>query len=1178
METYSTTQLGSLRGKDPRKTSTVSMHQPTNFDATGRCPGVKSHHFGPGMKVVGGELKYAYEERPAVRAPVDDMNKLSKQYHSLPDTLRAPKLYSTHASLDTRRPMTTWGTGVDTNPTSTSGRPATTMNTTTTGTGKATANKKLVYWDGTKHIIAKNIGNSKEFQSPHLTSKDVEPGTFFGVRETPGSDPTKIVGSMHRRMPDEEGLPLQTGDVAGQPTMRSRNMGNTRTATGVYSSNGTFNCKNALQHSWVGPMTGKLGVAPYAPTHLLRSFGPGEDLDERSLRSYASTKNMGHKDYENNCQQLDFLDCWEKTESHLNSSVLLGRPSKLMTPYEHSTTRLSMRRTTVSDALCTPTKSNRHAVRGTDGACTSAVQPKKANEQEKESERDTLHLREGNTESAEHRKRAIVCLRGVDGLKQMGNCCGKPEAAEFTDVKAATQEGAVAGVANIKPAEGGMTAVGGSTAAGVTAGVSGDKGEVKAAEGATTQASRGIVGGAMAASVTAGVSGDKGEVGGAIAAGVTAGVSGDVNAAEGAPTQASGGIDTPKIVEATRDATSPVVGEIKAGLGMGAAPAPAAGGLDSAKIVEATRDATSPVVGEIKAGLGMGAADAPATASGGLDSAKITTATSDATSAVVAATTDAASTIMGEMKGALGMAADAPAAGEAGALGGAAPAAVGPGVSYAGAIKSAAAVDTTAPTIPAGGEGGMSVAGMSATAAAVGSAMAAGVTAAVKGDKDGATPPDARAVDIPPADAPAGIDTTKITAATTKATTSIMGEVKASLGMGADAGMPRVGADAGMPGVGADAGMPGVGADAPAAAGGIDTSKITAATTDAASSIMGEMKGALVADAPTGFDTSKITAATTEAASSIMGEMKGALGMAADITAATTNAASTIMGEVKGALAIGADADDNPVVGGAAPAAAAVPGVSYADATKSVVGEVKGAMDADSSTPDAAPTISPDDAANLEAIVAASMGGGATEEEAKHTAAIVAASLGASGVTPEEEEEAAQTAAIVAASLGGGGADLTTEEVEHDEEKMAAIVAASLGGNATALSLGGGAATLTAEEAEHDDENTATIVAASLGGYATALSNSLGGGAATLTAEEAEHDNENTAAIAAASFGGNATALSLGGGAATLTAEEAEHDDENTATIVAASLGGYATGLASVVVVVVAATDLTSLG
>lgn len=321
--------IGSLRGKDPRRTSTVTMHLPGPVDAAGRMHGVKSHHMGPGMKVIGGQLQSAFEERPKVTVQVDDMNTLSRTYQTLPDTLRAPNLYSTGtlSQLQTREGQSTVAGS--------------------TGSSGSSGTRKMVYWDGRGIIVADRTGGKDAMETPHMTAKDVEPGTFFGVRETPGSDPTKIVGSNHRRMPDEEGQPLRTGETAGRPTGRPYTPTHKFRSSGTIMS-GTFNRSTPLNKSWVGPNTGKLGLAPYAPTHLLRSFGPGEDVDEEALRSYASTKRMGHREYEAHCKSYDFLNCWETTDSHLNTSMLLGRPSRLLTPYEHSTTRLSLRRPATS--------------------------------------------------------------------------------------------------------------------------------------------------------------------------------------------------------------------------------------------------------------------------------------------------------------------------------------------------------------------------------------------------------------------------------------------------------------------------------------------------------------------------------------------------------------------------------------------------------------------------------------------------------------------------------------------------------------------------------------------------------------------------------------------------------------------------------------------------------------
>jgi len=127
----------------------------------------------------------------------------------------------------------------------------------------------------------------------------------------------KLVGSKHRLMP---------------------------TRTGTAPSGGT----RPLYSSWVGPNKGPYGVAPYAPTHKLSSYGPPGTLDEDSLRAYAYVKSIGHREYEESCKSMEGLNCWEHTQNNLTTSMAIGRPSRLTSPMEHTMTRLSLRRPTTS--------------------------------------------------------------------------------------------------------------------------------------------------------------------------------------------------------------------------------------------------------------------------------------------------------------------------------------------------------------------------------------------------------------------------------------------------------------------------------------------------------------------------------------------------------------------------------------------------------------------------------------------------------------------------------------------------------------------------------------------------------------------------------------------------------------------------------------------------------------
>ena len=129
-------------------------------------------------------------------------------------------------------------------------------------------------------------------------------------------------------MPDGQGNPKET---PGEGWHTNSWASGTNTA---HLQDSTISRRTALYNSWAGPLTGKLGLAPYAPTQYMRSFGPGEDLDVGTLKGYASAKVMGHKEYESTVRQYGGLDCWQQTQTDLTTSVALGRPSRVLSPYE----------------------------------------------------------------------------------------------------------------------------------------------------------------------------------------------------------------------------------------------------------------------------------------------------------------------------------------------------------------------------------------------------------------------------------------------------------------------------------------------------------------------------------------------------------------------------------------------------------------------------------------------------------------------------------------------------------------------------------------------------------------------------------------------------------------------------------------------------------------------------
>ena len=163
--------------------------QPLTYMLLRRCVGVRSHHFGPGMKVVGGQLTYAYEERSGGKVKVGkslDPSEILKEY------------------LRPKRPTT----APDSDPASGSkgatGRPSTSYEPRNKANSPAVA--KVVYWDGMRHHVLEKpqvAGSSdgkqvEAWQPPHLEHRDVEPGPLLGVRETGGAPGTALIGSKHR--------------------------------------------------------------------------------------------------------------------------------------------------------------------------------------------------------------------------------------------------------------------------------------------------------------------------------------------------------------------------------------------------------------------------------------------------------------------------------------------------------------------------------------------------------------------------------------------------------------------------------------------------------------------------------------------------------------------------------------------------------------------------------------------------------------------------------------------------------------------------------------------------------------------------------------------------------------------------------------------------------------------
>ncbi|GAX84284.1 hypothetical protein CEUSTIGMA_g11706.t1 [Chlamydomonas eustigma] len=306
----------SLRGKDPKRTSTLSMHVPINRDAAGRCPGVKTHHFGPGQKVIGGQLTFTHEDMKARRVRLErslDPAEILKQTIPRPSTVTLAA-ETQHVTIP--------------------GRPHTTQEQGASTAAKSTTGKKVVIWDGRHHhILDKDVAGEEAAQShgkawtpPHLEHKHVEPGHFIGVREKTGFEGVALIGSKPRLLPDTSSLSHATWSG----TNIKRRPGLSGPIPPPY-----------------GALKGPYGLKPYAPIHQTTSFGLKGDIDEGTLRSYAHEKLMGYREYESTCKNMEGMQAWRSSQCYLTSSIAIGQSTRLMKPQEHVNTRLSLRRSAV---------------------------------------------------------------------------------------------------------------------------------------------------------------------------------------------------------------------------------------------------------------------------------------------------------------------------------------------------------------------------------------------------------------------------------------------------------------------------------------------------------------------------------------------------------------------------------------------------------------------------------------------------------------------------------------------------------------------------------------------------------------------------------------------------------------------------------------------------------------
>uniref|UniRef100_A0A7R9W1P1 Uncharacterized protein n=1 Tax=Chlamydomonas euryale TaxID=1486919 RepID=A0A7R9W1P1_9CHLO len=320
--------LVSLRGKDPKKTSTVTMHVPLPADG-GRVPGVRSHHFGPGLKVTGGRLGYVQEDRTEGRVRVPrslDPEEILSLYRTQQADAAKDKVAAAAAAASGLG-MTGGSGGGDVPGGSAAARSRGMQSSDHQHTGVF----KMVYTDAREsHVIDRpvdaDVGVKGSWSPPHLDQSDLKPGPLLGVREVPGSDGTKLVASKHRLMP-EKGADLGAS-LPGTNLARAPPPGGPHRPP--YS---------ATDGPW--------GLAPYAPLQQTSSFGAGGDLDEATLRAYGGTKLVGHREYEAAAREMDGLQPWRETGL---AAVTAARhehgwtSTRVVAPKEHMEAHMSLRR------------------------------------------------------------------------------------------------------------------------------------------------------------------------------------------------------------------------------------------------------------------------------------------------------------------------------------------------------------------------------------------------------------------------------------------------------------------------------------------------------------------------------------------------------------------------------------------------------------------------------------------------------------------------------------------------------------------------------------------------------------------------------------------------------------------------------------------------------------------
>lgn len=299
--------------RDPRKNSTTTMHLASAYGAldrhTGRpVAGQQSFYMGPAQRVVGGELRWIQPDAPA-RPKVtktQDTNELLRQYTAMlsahPGGLE--DLHQQTSQQDQRAisAETQGDKAMDPFERAALWSQARRAQTAPTGTTRrdyrqAPSNTRpLVYWDGKSQRV-------------------IEPA--------PGHEgPVGL---------QEEQLGWSRTEAELQKT--------------VHTSNGT----GGLMGRSTGLMTtarNPLGTTSKQQFGLTPAALAQYSLAD-SIRTYGMVfKPIGHKDYEAIAHNMEGLNSWENTQSDLSSSVALGKPSRLMGPWEHTTSKLSLRRPT----------------------------------------------------------------------------------------------------------------------------------------------------------------------------------------------------------------------------------------------------------------------------------------------------------------------------------------------------------------------------------------------------------------------------------------------------------------------------------------------------------------------------------------------------------------------------------------------------------------------------------------------------------------------------------------------------------------------------------------------------------------------------------------------------------------------------------------------------------------